>query len=46
VLESFAAVNPDLQAATKLWRPTNQPSDVLASAGLKVLKQYANRYNL
>jgi D-psicose/D-tagatose/L-ribulose 3-epimerase len=46
VLESFAAINPDLQAATKLWRPTNQPSDVLASAGLKVLKQYADRYHL
>ncbi len=46
VLESFAMINPDLQAATKLWRPTNQPSDVLASAGLSVLKQYANRYNL
>ena len=46
VLESFAAINPDLQAATKLWRPPNQPSDVLASAGLKVLKQYADRYHL
>jgi len=46
VLESFAAINPDLQAATKLWRPTNQPSDVLASAGLGVLQQYADSYNL
>jgi D-psicose/D-tagatose/L-ribulose 3-epimerase len=46
VLESFAAINPDLQAATKLWRPSNQPSDVLASTGLGVLKQYANSYNL
>jgi len=46
VLESFAAINPDLQAATKLWRPPNQSSEVLASAGLCILKQYANRYNL
>jgi D-psicose/D-tagatose/L-ribulose 3-epimerase len=46
VLESFAAINPDLQTATKLWRPPNQPSDVLASAGLGVLKQYAYKYNL
>jgi D-psicose/D-tagatose/L-ribulose 3-epimerase len=46
VLESFAAINPDLQTATKLWRLPNQPSDVLASAGLGVLKQYAYKYNL
>jgi D-psicose/D-tagatose/L-ribulose 3-epimerase len=29
VLKSFATVNPDLQAATCLWRPPNQPSEVL-----------------
>lgn len=46
VLESFAAINPDLQAATKLWRPTNQPSDVLASAGLNILKHYSDQYHL
>lgn len=41
VLESFAAVNPDLQAATCLWRPPNQSSAVLASGGLSFLQQGA-----
>ncbi len=38
VLESFAAVNPDLQAATCLWRPPNQPSEVLGRGGLEFLQ--------
>lgn len=46
VLESFAAINPDLQAATKLWRPPNQPSDVLAREGLKVLRAGAAKVGL
>ncbi|MCC7209861.1 MAG: sugar phosphate isomerase/epimerase [Anaerolineae bacterium] len=46
VLESFAAINPDLQAATKLWRPPNQPSDVLAGEGLKVLRDGAAKAGL
>ncbi|MGB7338295.1 MAG: sugar phosphate isomerase/epimerase [Phototrophicaceae bacterium] len=41
VLESFAAINPDLAAATCLWRPPNQSSDVLASEGLRFLKEGA-----
>ena len=41
VLESFAAINPDLMAATKLWRPPNQSSDVLAGEGLRFLKAKA-----
>ncbi|MDX2141448.1 MAG: sugar phosphate isomerase/epimerase [Chloroflexota bacterium] len=46
VLESFAAVNPDLQAATCLWRPTNQPSEVLGSEGIKFLREGAAKYGL
>jgi D-psicose/D-tagatose/L-ribulose 3-epimerase len=46
VLESFAAVNKDLIAATCLWRPPNQPSDVLASEGLKFLQDGAAKYGL
>lgn len=46
VLESFAAINPDLIAATKLWRPPNQSSEVLAGEGLQYLKAKANEYGL
>jgi D-psicose/D-tagatose/L-ribulose 3-epimerase len=46
VLESFAAINPDLIAATKLWRPPNQPSEVMAWQGLKFLQEQAERYGL
>ncbi len=46
VLESFAAINPDLQAATCLWRPPNQPSDVLAREGLRFLREGAARAGL
>lgn len=46
VLESFAAINEDLLAATKLWRPPNQPSDVLASEGLKFLRENAQKVGL
>lgn len=46
VLESFAAINPDLASATKLWRPPNQSSEILASEGLRILKNYAQKYNL
>lgn len=45
-LESFAAINPDLAAATCLWRPPNQSSDVLAREGLKFLKEGAAKYGL
>lgn len=41
VLESFAAINPDLAAATCLWRPPNQAPGVLAEEGLKYLKSGA-----
>ncbi len=46
VLESFAAINPDLAAATCLWRPPNEGSEVLATEGLKFLKAGAEKYNL
>ena len=46
VLESFAAINPDLAAATKLWRPPDQSSAVLAREGLKFLKEHARQYGL
>jgi len=46
VLESFAAINPDLQAATCLWRPPNQSSEVLAREGLAFLKAGATRAGL
>lgn len=46
VLESFLAINPDLVAATKLWRPPNQPSEVLAGEGLKFMRAKAEQYGL
>jgi len=46
VLESFAAINPDLAAATCLWRPPNQPADVLARDGLAFLKSGAAKHGL
>jgi D-psicose/D-tagatose/L-ribulose 3-epimerase len=46
VLESFSAINPDLAAATCLWRPPNQPSEVLARDGLAFLKSHAAKHGL
>ncbi|HLV35775.1 MAG TPA: sugar phosphate isomerase/epimerase family protein [Spirillospora sp.] len=46
VLESFAAINPDLAAATCLWRPPNEGPEVLATQGLAFLKNGAVRYGL
>ncbi len=46
VLESFAAINPDLAAATCLWRPPNQPPEVLAAEGLKFLREGAAKAGL
>jgi D-psicose/D-tagatose/L-ribulose 3-epimerase len=37
-LESFAAINPDLTAATCLWRPPRQSSGQIAEDGLAFLK--------
>jgi D-psicose/D-tagatose/L-ribulose 3-epimerase len=46
VLESFAAINPDLQAATALWRPPNQGPAVLAREGMAFLKAGAAKFGL
>ena len=46
VLESFAAINPDLAAATCLWRPPNQGPEVLAREGLAFLKKGTTEYGL
>ncbi|TVR19455.1 MAG: sugar phosphate isomerase/epimerase [Anaerolineaceae bacterium] len=46
VLESFAAINPDLAAATCLWRPPNQGADVLSREGLAFLKRGVEQYGL
>lgn len=46
VLESFAAMNPDLAAATKLWRPPKQPPEILARHGLELLRKHAEEYGL
>ena len=46
VLESFAAINPALAAATCLWRPPNESSEVLAKEGLTFLKEGARRHEL
>ena len=46
VLESFAAINPDLRAATCLWRPPNESPQALSSQGLAFLKAGAREHGL
>jgi D-psicose/D-tagatose/L-ribulose 3-epimerase len=46
VVKSFPAINPDLAAAIKLWRPPTQPSEFLAREGLKFLREHAQKYGL
>ncbi len=46
VVKSFPAVNPDLAAAIRLWRPPTQPSEFLAREGLKFLREQAEKYGL
>jgi D-psicose/D-tagatose/L-ribulose 3-epimerase len=41
VLESFAAINPDLAAATCLWREPKDSPQVMASEGLRFLREKA-----
>ncbi len=45
-LESFAAINDDLIAATCLWRPPNRPPDVLAAEGLRFMREKSAEYGL
>jgi D-psicose/D-tagatose/L-ribulose 3-epimerase len=46
VVKSFPAVNPDLAAAIKLWRPPKQSSEFLAREGLKFLREHVEKYGL
>lgn len=46
VLESFAAINPDLAAATCLWRTPEEGSDEIATEGLAFLRDGVRRYGL
>jgi D-psicose/D-tagatose/L-ribulose 3-epimerase len=46
VLESFATINPDLAAATCLWRPPQETPEMLAAGGLNFLKTHAEEYGL
>jgi D-psicose/D-tagatose/L-ribulose 3-epimerase len=46
VLESFAAINPDLAAATCLWRPPTEGSAQIAREGLAFLKDGAAAHRL
>jgi len=46
VLEAFAAINPDLAAATCLWRPGNYSGHELATQGLAFLREKAAQYGL
>jgi len=46
VLESFAAINPDLAAATRMWRMPPYTSDELARKGLEFLRGKAAQYDL
>ena len=46
VLESFAAINPALAAATCVWRPPNESSEVIAKGGLAFLKAGAEKHGL
>jgi D-psicose/D-tagatose/L-ribulose 3-epimerase len=41
VLESFAAINPDLAGATCMWRTPSYSSDELAREGMAFLRQQA-----
>lgn len=46
VLESFAEINPELAAATCLWRAPQHDSQTLAREGLKFLREGAGRVGL
>lgn len=46
VLEAFTSINPELIAATRMWRPANASSGVIASDGLAFMKLGAQRVGL
>ncbi len=45
-LESFAAINPDIQAATCMWRAPKHSGAELAAGGVAYLRNLATRYDL
>lgn len=45
-LESFAAPNPDLAAATCIWKPVPHSGQELAAGGLAFLREGAKRHGL
>ena len=45
-LESFTSINPDITAATKLWRAPKYTPEVFARKGLEFLRSNAAKYNL
>jgi D-psicose/D-tagatose/L-ribulose 3-epimerase len=46
VVKCFPAVNPELAAAIKLWRPPTQSSEFLAAEGLKFLREHIEEYGI
>lgn len=46
VLEAFTSINPELIAATRMWRPANASSEVIAGDGLAFMKAGAQRVGL
>jgi len=46
VLEAFSAINPDLVASTRLWRPPKDAPTVIAGEGLAFMRQGAQRVGL
>ena len=46
ILESFTSINPDIIAATKLWRVPKYLPEVFAKKGLEFLKENAAKYGL
>ena len=45
-LESFAAPNPELAAATCIWKPPRHTGQELAEGGLAFLREGATRHGL
>jgi D-psicose/D-tagatose/L-ribulose 3-epimerase len=46
VLEAFTAINPELIAATRMWRPPKDTPGVIAGDGLVFMQQGARRVGL
>ncbi|MCL4554472.1 MAG: sugar phosphate isomerase/epimerase [Actinobacteria bacterium] len=46
VLEAFVATNPDLAAATCMWRPSKYPPAIVVAEGLRFLREGAARAGL